>query len=129
MSQIQYKGEDKLVNDFKQRQVEMRAIIFGNKSPTNKTPVKMKPNQQQYPMESDRGIGQQNQQARVHPDPFTSPKPVYNGVLSNTTEKRGVQISNSSMQYGGSPAQNLNQPASTISPTSSRANKGNKAKQ
>lgn len=46
MSQIQYKGEDKLVNDFKQRQVEMRAIMFGNKSPSNNTtPVKMKSNQ------------------------------------------------------------------------------------
>ena len=70
----------------------MRAIIFGNKSPTNNnsTPLKMKPNQQQYPMESDRGVGQRNQQARVHPDPFSSPKPVYNGVLSSSPDKKGV---------------------------------------
>ena len=69
----------------------MRAIIFGNKSPTNNaTPVKMKPNQQQYAVESDRGGGQRNQQARAHPDPFTSPKPVYNGVLSSTADKKAV---------------------------------------
>ena len=41
MSHIQYRGEDKLVNEFKQMQVEMRAMIQGNKSP-EKVPIKLK---------------------------------------------------------------------------------------
>mmetsp|Transcript_11153 Transcript_11153/g.14108 ORF Transcript_11153/g.14108 Transcript_11153/m.14108 type:complete len:112 (-) Transcript_11153:2124-2459(-) len=41
MSHIQYRGEDKLVNEFKQMQVEMRAMIQGNKS-LEKVPIKLK---------------------------------------------------------------------------------------
>ena len=45
MSHIQYKGEDKLVNDFKQMQVEMRAMI---KSP-DKMMMPIKVRQQGLP--------------------------------------------------------------------------------
>lgn len=80
MSHIQYRGEDKLVNEFKQMQVEMRAMIQGNKSP-EKVPIKLK----QHALVTDMGLPmhqknfflEDSSSARIINDNgYASPKPL-----------------------------------------------------